>query len=111
LTAVAAARPAPILAAAPSAAAPVRAAPAEPPGEEAPAPWPSPAEEAAFLGGPAEAALPAPPLSAMAAPVRATPPLEELIQRIPAELRGTLEELFRARYTAVRRIPPEALQK
>ena len=83
---------------------------AEPPGEESPAPWPSPAEEAAFLGGPPAAVLPT-PLPAVPVPARATPPLEELIQRLPAELRGTLEELFRARYTAVRRIPPEALQK
>ncbi|MBL9188623.1 MAG: hypothetical protein JNK23_14165 [Opitutaceae bacterium] len=39
------------------------------------------------------------------------PPLEELVQRIPDEVRETLEDLFRARFVAVRRIPGKALKE
>ena len=41
----------------------------------------------------------------------ALPPLEELVQRIPAEVREALEELYRVKFTAVRRVPVTALRK
>ena len=37
------------------------------------------------------------------------PPLDELVQRIPAEVRDTLEDLFRARFVSVKRVPKRAL--
>ena len=39
------------------------------------------------------------------------PPLDELVQRIPAEVRDTLEDLFRARFTTVKRVPKKALKQ
>ncbi|MGH7946182.1 MAG: hypothetical protein ACREH8_02370 [Opitutaceae bacterium] len=39
------------------------------------------------------------------------PPLEELVLRIPAEIREALEDLFRAKFTEVRRIPAKALRE
>ncbi len=38
------------------------------------------------------------------------PPLEPLVQRIPAEVRETLEELFRAKFVGVRRVSARALK-
>ena len=38
------------------------------------------------------------------------PPLSELVERIPPGVREALEDLFRARFTAVRRIPRQALK-
>ena len=86
--------------------------------------WPGEADEAAFLAGEKEqftraaagagpgsgAAKDAPlviPSSAEAAEVAERgepPPLEELVQRIPAELRAALDELFRARFTRATRV-------
>lgn len=43
------------------------------------------------------------------APVR-LPPLDDLVKRIPGPVRETLDELFRARFTSVRRVPAEALK-
>jgi hypothetical protein len=37
--------------------------------------------------------------------------LDELVRKIPEELRETLTDLFRARFTSVRRIPAAALKK
>jgi hypothetical protein len=39
------------------------------------------------------------------------PSVEELSQRLPPEVRTTLEELFRAQWTAVRRLRPEDLRR
>lgn len=39
------------------------------------------------------------------------PPVESLLEQIPPEAREVLDELFRARFTAVRRIPAGALKK
>jgi hypothetical protein len=41
---------------------------------------------------------------------KALPPLDELVKRIPAEVRDTLEELFRARFVTVKRLPKKALK-
>lgn len=38
------------------------------------------------------------------------PALDDLLQRIPADVRETLDELFRAKFVAVRRIPKKALE-
>lgn len=38
------------------------------------------------------------------------PPMDELVQRIPAPARELLEELFRARFVTVRRMPKSALK-
>lgn len=38
------------------------------------------------------------------------PSLDELVQRIPSEVREVLEDLFRAKFTTVRRIPRKALK-
>ncbi|GAB1488222.1 hypothetical protein MASR2M8_06670 [Opitutaceae bacterium] len=42
-------------------------------------------------------------------PVR-LPPLDELVKRIPPNVRDALDELFRARFTGVRKIPADALK-
>jgi hypothetical protein len=46
------------------------------------------------------------PISAAKPP----PPLEAMVAKIPAETRDALEQLFRARFRAVRRITPEQLR-
>ena len=38
------------------------------------------------------------------------PPMEDLVKRIPAPAREVLEELFRARFVTVKRIPKSALK-
>jgi hypothetical protein len=38
------------------------------------------------------------------------PPLDSLVQRIPADVRETLEELFRAKFVKVRHVPAKALK-
>jgi len=38
------------------------------------------------------------------------PPLDTLVNRIPAEARAVLDELFRAKFTTVRRVPETALK-
>lgn len=40
---------------------------------------------------------------------KALPPLDELVKRIPPEVRETLEDLFRAKFVTVRRVPAKAL--
>ncbi len=38
------------------------------------------------------------------------PPLDELVARVPAEVRATLEELFRAKFVRVARVPKAVLK-
>lgn len=69
--------------------------------------------EAAFLaetqtGGGAVA--PAPAASAEETDPKTLPPLDELVKRIPEEVRTTLDDLFRAKFIAVRRVPKAALR-
>jgi hypothetical protein len=40
----------------------------------------------------------------------ALPPLDELVQKIPADVRDTLEELFRAKFVTVKRVPKKVLK-
>jgi hypothetical protein len=39
------------------------------------------------------------------------PPLDSLVQRIPADVRETLEDLFRAKFVTVRHVPAKALKQ
>lgn len=76
---------------------------------------PSPEEEAAFLaveGTDGEAySLPSKAESAEPEAGDASlPPMEDLVKRIPAPVRETLEELFRARFVTVKRFPQSALK-
>jgi hypothetical protein len=79
------------------------------------APWPiDESGEAMFA-----AAVRVPPAARVAAaPTVATdeskvalPALDTLVHRIPAEVRETLEDLFRAKFTAVRRVPAQFLNE
>jgi hypothetical protein len=38
------------------------------------------------------------------------PPMEDLVKRIPAPARALMEELFRARFVTVKRVPKSALK-
>ena len=75
--------------------------------------WPSEAEEAAFLASTDKSQdvlqtqshdLPLAPEPVESKPDQPLPPLDELIKRIPAPLRDTIEELFRAKYSRATRI-------
>ena len=79
---------------------------------------PSEAEEAAFLAE--QAASEASFQAARAAPVTAAeadaadgkplPPLDDLVARIPAPTRALFDELFRAKFITVKRVPRAALK-
>lgn len=47
---------------------------------------------------------------AASARLKPPPPLEDMVAKIPAETQDALEQLFRARFRAVRRITPEQLR-
>ena len=69
--------------------------------------------EAAFLaetraGG--DKVAPAPAAPAEESDTKTLPPLDELVKRIPPEVRTSLEDLFRAKFIAVRRMPKSALK-
>ncbi|MEO7600549.1 MAG: hypothetical protein ABIV50_16575 [Opitutus sp.] len=70
--------------------------------------WPDDAAEASFLSGSRESGtVPSAPALAEAVPAIASKPLprlDELVERIPTESRELLEELFRAKFTTVRRV-------
>jgi hypothetical protein len=42
---------------------------------------------------------------------KSLPALDDLVAKIPVEVRETLEDLFRARFTTVKRLPKKALNK
>lgn len=76
---------------------------------------PGEAEEAALLAADAEAGFPSPATdSSSPATVPGSddplPALADLVNRIPGPTRDLLEELFRAKFVAVRRIPHSALK-
>ena len=70
--------------------------------------WPTATEEAAFLAEARERGEPVVQRPAAEAEeesdTKALPPLEQLVNRIPAEARELLDELFRAKFTTVRRV-------
>ena len=74
------------------------------------------AEEGAMIGelrarGETGFIRPPPAEPVDAEPKTALPSLDELVSRVPAEVREVLDELFRARFTAVRRMPARALKQ
>ena len=77
-------------------------------------PWPT--EEPVFLAearerGEAVATVPKPlPPTEAEAEKGPLPPLDELVQRIPSEVREILEELFRVKFTNVQRVPAKHLK-
>jgi hypothetical protein len=72
--------------------------------------WPDEGAESAFI---AEARQRGEPVKATAATIevmeekdtKALPTLSELVKRLSPEVRETLDELFRAKFTAVRKVP------
>jgi hypothetical protein len=81
--------------------------------------WPSAADEAAFISGETSEARAVPKAGVQtlrqAADEAETalgplPALDVLIARIPAEARETLEDLFRPKFTGVRRVSPDVLK-
>ena len=78
------------------------------------APWPGMADEASFLAeqrvqGIAPSAATA-GLANKPTDLSPLPSLEELVQRIPADARAVLDELFRAKFTGVRRVSKKSLK-
>jgi hypothetical protein len=79
--------------------------------------WPDENAEAAFI---AEARHRGEPVAATASTValaeekedekKAMPPLAELVQRLSPEVRETLDDLFRVKFTTVRRVPKKFLK-
>ena len=77
--------------------------------------WPDESAESAFLSEARERGEPVIPAKAREeiadeTDAKALPSLDELVQRIPAEVREALDDLFRARFTTVKRIPRKALK-
>jgi hypothetical protein len=82
--------------------------------DDTPSFWPDAAAEEMYLveqksqnrtvvppaGAPEETVEPSSPL----------PPLDELVKRIPGPVRETLDELFRAKFVKVQRVPKSALR-
>jgi len=85
---------------------------AAPPGESDPA-WPDESAEAQFLAGARErgeavSATPTPAAEPEAAETELAgpmPELDDLVARLPPAVRETLDELFRARFVRVTRLP------
>jgi hypothetical protein len=78
------------------------------------APWPGTTDEASFLAdqrvqGVAVSVAPA-GLANEPTDLSPLPSLEELVQRIPAEARAALDDLFRAKFTGVRRVSKKSLK-
>lgn len=82
-----------------------------------PAPWPDEAAESAYLSDQRES--PQPPTvaagekeeDAEAPDPAALPSMQSLIDRIPPQARETLEDLFRAKFITVRRVPKKVLKE
>jgi hypothetical protein len=75
--------------------------------------WPDDSAEAAFLADRPEADPPAAPAETGPGAVPEgdpLPPLDGLVQRVPENVRAALDDLFRAKFTGVRRLPPEVLK-
>lgn len=78
---------------------------------------PSDGEESAFLAERREQGFSAPTAPTRAAVAdsepddkKPLPPLDDLVQRIPAETRQLMDELFRANFVTVKRVPKSALK-
>ena len=79
--------------------------------------WPDEAAETMFMadartrGEPAELSAGAATEAAEELDSRGLPPIDGLVQRIPPEVREALDDLFRAKFTTVRRVPRKALKE
>lgn len=88
----------------------------EPVAAAEPPTWPDEAAESAFLadarerGEPVKATRAAAELAEDAVDPKALPKLDDLVNRIPAEVRDVLEDLFRAKFVKVQRVPKRALK-
>lgn len=87
-----------------------------PPADDGAPLGPDEVEESAFLAEQrAQGFAPTGPAAAQAAPEPETggslPPLDELVNRIPESTRQLMDELFRARFITVRRVPKSALKE
>lgn len=71
-------------------------------------------EEESVVGSSPDAISPdmnaAPPTASDQPAPECLPALDELVLRIPGEARGLLDELFRAKFVAVRRIPEQLIK-
>jgi hypothetical protein len=79
-------------------------------------PWPDESAEAAFLGeakdrGEVVVARKADDDGAEETTAKALPPLDAMVARIPAPVLETLEDLFRAKFVAVKKVPKKALKR
>jgi hypothetical protein len=80
-------------------------------GSGADAPWPGMADEASFLADQRGQGIVPPAVPANEpTDLSPLPSLEELVQRIPAEARAALDDLFRAKFTGVRRVSKKSLK-
>jgi hypothetical protein len=77
-------------------------------------PWPGMADEASFLADQRVQGIVPPAATAGSAneptDLSPLPSLEELVQRIPAEARAALDDLFRAKFSGVRRVSKKSLK-
>jgi hypothetical protein len=84
------------------------------PTDDSPATWPDDAAESAFRAEARERGEAVTPPAASEVPEvvdpKSLPPLDSLVQRIPPQVRDTLEDLFRARFVKVDQIPAKALK-
>jgi len=74
---------------------------------------PSSEEEAAFLAQEREMGVVTPALTHAENPPEEKgdlPPMDDLVKRIPMPARDLMEELFRAKFITVKRIPQSALK-
>jgi hypothetical protein len=74
---------------------------------------PSSEEEAAFLAQEREMGVVTPALmheESLPEEKADLPPMEDLVKRIPAPVRAALDELFRANFVTVKRLPQSALK-
>ena len=77
--------------------------------------WPDESAESAFLSEARDRGEPVIPAKAREeiadeTDSKSLPSLDELVQRIPVEVREALDDLFRAKFTTVKRIPRKALK-
>jgi hypothetical protein len=82
--------------------------------------WPDEAAEASFRAEARERGESITPVALARPPVEAAeadetnpknlPPLETLVNRLSPEVRETLDDLFRAKFTMVRRVPKQSLK-
>ena len=84
--------------------------------EDAVLSWPDDTAESSYLAEARERGEPRVPVRPQAEAKddedpKSLPSLDELVQRIPPEVRDLLDDLFRAKFTKVRRIPRRALKE